>query len=440
MPGRQRLRRGDGLARLYREAPLNSIWEGSGNVKALDVLRRLPREPASVDRPRQGARPVPRPRPGARRRHRRVRVRLGPRARPGRAVGRPAPRRALALTLQAACSCATPRPGGRGLRRDPAGGRPRRHVRHPRGVGRVGCRVAAPRARPGRLSRGRPGQSATTRAWGAASFIRVVSQDSWAEVSFSYQVTTPRNSSSRTAFAAWPTSVQAMSSWRRSGRGRGGRAADPARPRVPGSHPRGGGRALRAVLAVSIEERRQRLRWASHCAANRSQRWTMSTSWAWTRRPGGRSRRGRIGHVEQSEVSGEVHGSCPPRRRGRRRAGAGDGRLPGPSLVTRTAAPLKAGCFDTGSHAVMVSSLAARVGRPSRSSAVVERDEDDARPDAADAGRPSMAPRGDSTRTRSPSAMPSASASSGRRSRPRRRARPPSSSGARPVLVRVWKW
>ncbi len=27
----------NGLARLYREAPLNSIWEGSGNVNALDV-------------------------------------------------------------------------------------------------------------------------------------------------------------------------------------------------------------------------------------------------------------------------------------------------------------------------------------------------------------------------------------------------------------------
>jgi putative acyl-CoA dehydrogenase len=30
-----------GLPRLYREAPLNSIWEGSGNVAALDALRAL---------------------------------------------------------------------------------------------------------------------------------------------------------------------------------------------------------------------------------------------------------------------------------------------------------------------------------------------------------------------------------------------------------------
>jgi putative acyl-CoA dehydrogenase len=36
------------LPRLYREAPLNSIWEGSGNVNALDVLRAMRREPESV--------------------------------------------------------------------------------------------------------------------------------------------------------------------------------------------------------------------------------------------------------------------------------------------------------------------------------------------------------------------------------------------------------
>jgi len=37
------------LARLYREAPLNGIWEGSGNVICLDVLRSLQREPASLE-------------------------------------------------------------------------------------------------------------------------------------------------------------------------------------------------------------------------------------------------------------------------------------------------------------------------------------------------------------------------------------------------------
>ena len=39
----------NGLARLYREAPLNSIWEGAGNVNALDVLRAVGREPLAVE-------------------------------------------------------------------------------------------------------------------------------------------------------------------------------------------------------------------------------------------------------------------------------------------------------------------------------------------------------------------------------------------------------
>ncbi len=38
-----------GMPRIYREAPLLSIWEGSGNVAALDVLRALAKEPASLD-------------------------------------------------------------------------------------------------------------------------------------------------------------------------------------------------------------------------------------------------------------------------------------------------------------------------------------------------------------------------------------------------------
>ncbi|NNL65831.1 MAG: isovaleryl-CoA dehydrogenase, partial [Myxococcales bacterium] len=37
-----------GLPRLYREAPVNAIWEGSGNVICLDVLRAMVREPDSV--------------------------------------------------------------------------------------------------------------------------------------------------------------------------------------------------------------------------------------------------------------------------------------------------------------------------------------------------------------------------------------------------------
>ena len=38
-----------GMPRLYREMPLASIWEGSGNVMALDVLRALAREPAALE-------------------------------------------------------------------------------------------------------------------------------------------------------------------------------------------------------------------------------------------------------------------------------------------------------------------------------------------------------------------------------------------------------
>ena len=37
------------LARAYREAPLMSVWEGSGNVQALDVLRALGRSPDALD-------------------------------------------------------------------------------------------------------------------------------------------------------------------------------------------------------------------------------------------------------------------------------------------------------------------------------------------------------------------------------------------------------
>jgi putative acyl-CoA dehydrogenase len=37
------------MPRLYREAPLGSIWEGSGNVMALDVLRALRGAPESLE-------------------------------------------------------------------------------------------------------------------------------------------------------------------------------------------------------------------------------------------------------------------------------------------------------------------------------------------------------------------------------------------------------
>lgn len=37
------------LPRLYRDAPINAIWEGSGNVQALDVLRAVGKTPAVLD-------------------------------------------------------------------------------------------------------------------------------------------------------------------------------------------------------------------------------------------------------------------------------------------------------------------------------------------------------------------------------------------------------
>jgi putative acyl-CoA dehydrogenase len=52
------------MPRLYRESPLNSIWEGSGNVIRLDVLRAVARSPQSLevflDEVREGAGAEPR--------------------------------------------------------------------------------------------------------------------------------------------------------------------------------------------------------------------------------------------------------------------------------------------------------------------------------------------------------------------------------------------
>ena len=72
VPRRQRLRRGGAAGRaLYREVPVNAIWEGSGNVMALDVLRVLQREPETVeivmeDLAGRGRRRAPQGAPGAR--------------------------------------------------------------------------------------------------------------------------------------------------------------------------------------------------------------------------------------------------------------------------------------------------------------------------------------------------------------------------------------
>jgi putative acyl-CoA dehydrogenase len=37
------------MPRLYREAPVNAIWEGSGNVQCLDMLRAMSRTPGSLE-------------------------------------------------------------------------------------------------------------------------------------------------------------------------------------------------------------------------------------------------------------------------------------------------------------------------------------------------------------------------------------------------------
>jgi putative acyl-CoA dehydrogenase len=37
------------MPRLFRESPLNSIWEGSGNVQCLDVLRAMVKSPAALE-------------------------------------------------------------------------------------------------------------------------------------------------------------------------------------------------------------------------------------------------------------------------------------------------------------------------------------------------------------------------------------------------------
>ena len=119
-----------GMPRLLRDAPLNSIWEGSGNVAALDVLRATVKEPEGLPafmaecelgarRQRAARRP---PRPAARRRAAR---------RPG---ARGAPARGGPGAGAAGEPAGAQRPAGGGrrvLRRAPRRGRAR--VRHAAG-------------------------------------------------------------------------------------------------------------------------------------------------------------------------------------------------------------------------------------------------------------------------------------------------------------------
>ena len=137
VPGRQRLCRGGAMAQLYRDIQLGTVWEGSGNVIALDVLRASPGNPSRCARswpsasspraPTHATMPTwdaagasagpPRPLPEAEWRARRSGRGHGARA-PGLAAAAPLPRvRVLGLL------CRAPRASRPGLRGPPEGRR-----------------------------------------------------------------------------------------------------------------------------------------------------------------------------------------------------------------------------------------------------------------------------------------------------------------------------
>ncbi len=96
-----------GMPRLYRESPVNSVWEGSGNVNCLDVLRALgarAREPEMRSWPSSTSRAA---RTGTSTRRSAALDRSARRCRRG---GRPPARRAArARVARPRCSCATRR-------------------------------------------------------------------------------------------------------------------------------------------------------------------------------------------------------------------------------------------------------------------------------------------------------------------------------------------
>ena len=123
------------MPRLYREAPLNSIWEGSGNVNALDVLRALAKEPdraRGASSPRSSSPPAP--------------TRASTRSSPACATSSPTSRRRGARAAhrrearaRAAGLAARPQRAARGRRRVlrlAAGRRRRPGLRHAAGRGR----------------------------------------------------------------------------------------------------------------------------------------------------------------------------------------------------------------------------------------------------------------------------------------------------------------
>ena len=120
-----------GMPLLFRESPLNSVWEGSGNVNALDVLRALAREPEALD---AWITEVGLARGADARLDRAVDdtlALLGDAGRPrgvGPTPGRPDGR----LPAGLAAGPLRPARGGRRVLRLPARHGVRRHVRHPR--------------------------------------------------------------------------------------------------------------------------------------------------------------------------------------------------------------------------------------------------------------------------------------------------------------------
>ena len=160
-----------GLPRLYRQSPVNGIWEGSGNVICLDVLRAIGRSPESLDASSVELALGGRHRPPARRRRRGARARSSPTPTTS-SCGRAGLVERLALVLQGSLLVATLAAGGR-----------RRVLRHPVGPpGRSGLRHAAPPHRRGRDRRpprprrltarsGRGGQALAMVGWGQGTGV-----------------------------------------------------------------------------------------------------------------------------------------------------------------------------------------------------------------------------------------------------------------------------
>ena len=135
-----------GLPRLYRESPLNSIWEGAGNVNASTCCARSSGQPESLEAvlaevelaagadARLDA-PVAELRARAGRRGRR------------RAAGRGGSSSAWRSASRARCSCATARGGRRRLLRDAARRRRRPRLRHAAAAARTSRRSSSARGR-----------------------------------------------------------------------------------------------------------------------------------------------------------------------------------------------------------------------------------------------------------------------------------------------------